>query len=378
MALLYLDGFDHYNTAGTTNYIYSASPTLWINQQGSSDVIGSARINTMPVLGGRCLSVIPNGEATVSSTDGKRLGHPALLMPVAPASGLTFGCGFHFYSDSWSTGSVSNIPAILGFCIGSNPSIKTLGVSSTGQLSWRNGNANDTSLGDSGSNVLSTNTLYHIEVKILFHATAGTVDVRVNGVSFMSLSGIATLPTSATHLVFSPLGYAVNAQDNTKSFYYANLYIWDATGSINNTFFGERTVQTIYPNADTATAAWTKSTGSNGYDLINDVPDNPGSNYLESSTLNDASVFDMASLSNTNVQIIGIQTIVKAEKTDAGTGGIQVGPRISSTDDLSANQNVSQSTYRHFSKVSELNPATGLPWTVSDIAAVQLKVVRSA
>jgi len=371
MSILYIDGFDHYNVAGATNYIYTASPSRWT--AAGVDVSGSSCIATMPVLGGKCMNVVPRSNSPSNGLAGR----PVLLMPIAPASGLTFGCGFHFYATSldYPSSPSFNRQALIGFSAGAAVVTRCIALDSGGQFTWRT-TPEGTSLGNSGANVLAAGVLYHIEVKILWHASAGTVEIRVNGAVYMSLTGIATLPTSATHMMFATAAWEGSGAA-IGTFSYDNLFIWDATGAINNTFQGERNVQTIFPNADTADADWALSTGAAGWSLLDNVPAVVGTDYIESSTVTDTSVFDLTSLANPNITVVAVQTDVYAEKTDAGASQIQVGVVSGGVDSMSAGQSVTQSQYRNFLKVTELNPNTGIAWTAAEINAAQIKLVRS-
>lgn len=368
MTLKYIDGFEHYNAVGATNYIYTASPSRW--SAAGADVSGSSCIATMPVLGGKCLNVAPRGS-------NQTIGRPLLLLPIAPASGLTFGCGFHFYATdlSYPSSPTFNRQAILGFSAGAAIVSKCIALDSAGQFSWRN-TPEASSLGNSGANVISASVLYFIEIKILWHASAGTVEIRVNGAVYMSLTGIATLPTSATHMMFATAAFE-GGGTSTAVWSYDDLFIWDALGSINNTFLGEQTVYTLFPSADTASADWAKSTGSNGYDLINDVPAVDATRYIEGTTVGNVSIFDLTDLPTTALTIAGVSTVIRSEKTDALAGTIDFGPKHGGTASLLS---VAQANgqYQYYNKIDELNPSTSAAWTGTQINATQLQLSRTA
>lgn len=366
MAVLDFDGFDHYTN--TTTKLDTLSTTKFLP---ASDVVaGNNEASTFPVLGtlGMTFHHRVHGGIGQATSGG-------IKFPFVATSGVTVGIGFHFYTDI-----LPNVANWCPFTFGTAVSTDTkyLRMTNGGVLHWCTGTSPDTatSLGNTGANVFNASTLYHIEMKILFHASAGTIELRVNGAVWMSLSGIDTLPVSSNYMLFARSNG--NLAADTAKMYVDNFYVWDTTGSINNNFLGERNVVTLLPNADTATATWTKSTGVNGYALIDNVPPVSGTDYLESSATNDASVFELTTLSNPNTVIKAVQTYVFAEKTQNGPGEIRFGPRAAGVDDLSATTVLTQSQYLYFTKVSELNPATGLAWAVSDIAALQTKILRSA
>lgn len=367
MALIDFDGFDHYAATGTTNYIDNYNPTNWTCPGGHSTSFGV--FATMPVLGGTALS-------TKGGINSSSLFCPAWKFITTPTAGQTTGFGFHYYRAT-TIGS-DNYSALFGVMSGATTFIGCVAISSTGQLQWSATGPNQTKLGNSGANLLSPGTLYHIEVQILWNTgTSGSVDVRVNGTSWLSVTGINTRASTPAYIALQPYVLGSATSDNNLS-YFKDFYVYDKTGTTNNNWLGERNIQTIYPSADTATAAWAKSTGTDGFDLINDVPPASSTRYLESSTVSDQSTFELGSLTNNNVVIIGVKTVVCAEKTDAGAGSIQLGVVSNGTSSLSSSTALTQSQYLYFSSINEVDPDTTAQWTPSAITALQATIVRSA
>lgn len=372
MALKYIDGFAHYTTAevtGSATRLFNVAPDLWSFGYNQSVIAGTTyyHIWTMPSLGTKGVRLLPYYAA--SSQGGWAL---ALKSPVSFVSGGTIGVGFHFYAENFT-----DTRGLFGFTNGpSNNTSRTFSVGTSGNLRYYSGGqVSGTLLGDSGSNLLSTQTLYHFEAKIYLHDTAGTVDVRINGQPFMSITNVDTLSTDWTHISF---GGAVSA--NAGSWYLTNLFIWDDSGSVNNDWLGERIVYTIFPDADTADADWTLSTGSDGYNLINDVPPDGDTNYLESATAGDESIFGLQDLPVAGVSISGIQVFAHAKKDEAAEASILAGPvtsggtKIYPADAFLATKD----QYLYTFNVTETNPDTSAPWTASDLAAVKLGLKRNS
>ncbi len=356
MALLYFDGFDHYGAADGRPAVLD--PAHWSESGGSSN--DDRELRTMPVLSGLGLWQ----SYDFASDEGQRL-----LLPRVPLSGETWGFGFHMYMTALPSSNAS----ILGFAAGAAATTRCLRVGSGGVLSWSTA-LGGSDLGNSGSNVLTNSVLYHIEMKVLFHASAGTVEVRVNGVPYMSLTGVATLPTSATHLKFAQL---TSTGTTTQGIHYDNLYIWDSTGSLNNDWLGERIVYTLMPDADTAQEDWARSSGSDSYNLVNDIPQNGGSNYLETDAIDDQTTLGLANLPSNNVAVLAVQTRVVAQKTAAGSAVMRHGIVSDGNEALSDDFNLTNGSFLYDYHVFETDPDGSIPWTASAVNALEVTIKRT-
>lgn len=346
MAILWIDGFDHYTA--TNNTVFDGV----------------------------------SGAAYVSGTDPK-------LVTSTLTSGMAINANNRFSAGvSWILPSAMN-SGTIGF--GAHVSINTansddrgagLYAGSTKEIWWYvDGATNSLFLACTGqttkdcSTALVDNTLYHIELKaVLAAGTGGSVELRVNGQTVGSFTGINTGSLGIDRVVLGINQAGASGWD----ILFDDLFIWDGTGTVNNDFIGERNVETLFPNADTATAAWTLSTGTSGFDLINDVPPADATNYLSSSTIGDESQFELESLTNTGITVTAVQVIGRADKADSGAASLQVGIIESGgTADYSAGDPVTQDQFLYFHHVSEVNPATLAEWTASDITSAKVGIKRA-
>lgn len=364
--LIYMDGFDHYAAAsGNGNRLYECSPSEWSH---SATATNHGDTDTMPVLGTRALRLM--WHATATGANDLRY-----LLPTTITSGTTLGFGTHIYMSTLPDTAAKG--GIFGFGSASGFSSRTLRVNTGGTLSFVTGTIQTGSALGTSTSTLSAAVLYHVEMKILFHASAGEVEVRVNGVPYLTLTGIDTMPSATTHLLLGATGRTASAQDNSNYIYYDNLFIWDTSGPRINDFLGERTIQTLFPDADTGVADWALSSGSDGYALIDNLPANGGTDYIEASAPGDESVFGMANLTATNIAPTAVQVNLNASKTSAGAVSVQFGPRTNGVDDLSPGSNLTQSQFLYFHHITEVNPDTGLAWTPAELNALEIKVSRS-
>lgn len=101
---------------------------------------------------------------------------------------------------------------------------------------------------------LLPNTTNYIEIKVLHAITAiGTAEVRVNGVSVLSLSSVQTANTNAT----ANAAKFINPTGGQS----ADFVVVDGDGGITTNYLGDIFVQEVFPNGDGANTAWTPNVG---------------------------------------------------------------------------------------------------------------------
>lgn len=117
----------------------------------------------------------------------------------------------------------------------------------------------------SGNWNLTNNTWYYFEAKIVVHATAGSVTLRRDGVTFNTTTGINTSASGNAQANGIYLGTNVGGSGGCR-FYCDDFYACDGTGTANNDFLGAapdgaRVVVSI-PMAPGTNNAWTAGPGS--------------------------------------------------------------------------------------------------------------------
>lgn len=104
---------------------------------------------------------------------------------------------------------------------------------------------------------LTTGTWHYIEFKALLAITAaGTCEVVVDGVTWLTLTGVQNATTAATA---DQTQFTVSNAAHT---YARDFYVLDTTSGSNTNYLGDITVAEIYPNAAGANSAWSVQQGS--------------------------------------------------------------------------------------------------------------------
>lgn len=218
----------------------------------------------------------------------------------------------------------------------------------------RNGTLIATSL-----NPLNLATWYHLEFKVYLHDTAGTAELRVNGASFVAVSGADTKNTanaSANEIV-------ITSQNGGVPIDYDDLVVWNTSGSLNNDWLGDCRIFTQFPSGPGSYSQWTPSAGSN----YQNVDDNPADG---DATWNSAASADYKD-SYAFTDIPGVGTIravaahIVARKDDAGARVVAHLLRRGS-DVLGTNLNLADA-YALYSYLWETDPITAAAWTLANL-----------
>lgn len=340
MAFLFCDSFDHYSTTQLlqkwTNYA-SAAPKI-----------------TASV--GRNSSQALEFDSTYS------------IQKVLVSSGNTFIIGF---AKKPSSGGGAN-----GFFQLTDATVThiTIGVNGDGTWWVKRGTSIGTLLGNTTA-VQSSGTYDYWEIKIVIDDTTGSVTIRKNGSTVMSLTGQDTRNAGTAGWT----SFWLTGQTTTDNAYYDDLYVLDGSGSSPyQDFLGDVRVASHYPNGAGSNNGSTPSTGSDRSLTVDEAIGNADTDYNTLPAGGSAKdTFAMQSLVAAGTAIMAFQTCITAKKTDAGSGSLCPVIRHGSTDyeGLSVAQSTSYVCY-HQPYVA--NPGTSAQMTESDFNALEVGYKRTA
>lgn len=340
MALLFLDSFDHYQTADFNK--------KWTGGGGYAIAPGVGRCGTQ--------ALQHNGA-----------GNSARALAF---SGATVICGFAWkYLEAFSMGGTF---VLCGINDAYGVTFIRLNHAADGSL-YLSLPDDSPNIAQSPPGLIHFDTWNYIEWKVLIHASAGTTEVRVNNVTQITYSGktMGTWPSSTG--ILPPRVFGFQGVTNQNSLF-DDLYILDGTGAApQNDFLGDSRVEYLKPRAAGAAQAWPTVVGSGSHWLaVNDnaAPDGDSS-YVEANAagLTDTNLYDPTGLPSGN-PVFGAQLSLYARKTEVGPRVIApvmntvVGPSVGP----------SYESYQYWTTPYGVNPATGLAWTVATINAIDAGV----
>lgn len=346
MALLYCDSFDHYATAD----IALKYPVHTIGAATDGPSISAARF-------GNGMRMQYSNVTPGATTSTRRA--------IDGLSASTVIVGFAYF---WTTQTTNDV-TIVSLYEGTTQQV-TIRQNSSAQLYAARGSTAVATMTTS----LSVNTWYYIELKTLVSAS-GTVDLRVNGASVATFSG-NTLNGGTGSITTLQLGPAPStAIAGTLDYRLDDVYLCDTAGSApNNTFLGDVRVESLYPNANGNSSQWVGS-DSNSTDnyLLVDETTPASADYVGSTVVGDKDTYNYTALTPVAGTVHGVQIIPYAAKLDAGTRTIVNVARSGSSEADSSARTLS-TTATYYPTISELNPATGLAWTITEINAAEFGV----
>lgn len=334
MAIIFMDGFDHY-----TNII-----SKWTGSNNAS--IGTT--------GGRRNGGVYNGNNF----------HYCYKTLPTSATTMIAGCAFKPNGTGASR-------AILNFCEGVTTQHVTLSYESSGKITARRGNDNGTILG-TGLTVLTSGIFYYIECKVTVNATTGYVEVRVNGVLDLQLSNQNTRNGGTVGTIDTfQIGQSNGAGDGTSGSY-DDLYVCDTTGPSANDFLGDCRIDTLFPNGDGNYQQFSLSTGTSHFANVNKTAP-AATPYNFSSTVAQRDSYAFTDLPGLTSQIIyGVQINAAATKSDSGTRSVGTMSRLGGVDKDGAGTALSTSQLI-VSEIQHTDPV-GTAWTEANVNAAEFGV----
>lgn len=263
---------------------------------------------------------------------------------------------------------------LLAFRTAANVDIANITVLSNGGIGVARTNENVDPYGSTSVPVITANSWNHIEIALDRSDTIGTIEVRVNAITVLELTGLnlGLVNTGQVFVGTNDHNGNINNLDNVN--YYKDIIFWDGTGTQNNDFLGSVAVIALRPDSDNS-FNWTASSGSTGFNLIDEAPPVDTDFISASDALPAASTFNLQNLPPDIVSVKGLIPISRARKIDGGDGNLQMG-LVGTLTDLGANKAITTAFTYHWD-VSELSPDTGAPWTPVEVDAVKLQVNRT-
>lgn len=248
-------------------------------------------------------------------------------------------------------------------------------VTPTGAISAYRGDYNTGTLLGTSAPALTANAWAHVESKVLFSDTVGTVEVRVNGVTVLNLANQDTVATANVSCSIVALANGRDATSAGPDAYFKDFFVWDNTGTRNNNFAGSVSVVSLTPNSDVA-LTWALSGGATGFSLINESPPVDASFISAGSPPPAIDKMGMTNLPADVTSVRALMTLVRARKTDGGDGNLQVGLISGASVDLGADRPIT-TAFTYYSDFSEEDPATVAPWLPTAVDAANIQFNRT-
>jgi hypothetical protein len=269
---------------------------------------------------------------------------------MKPTGGTTAVAVFYFYGSSGVAGSIR------------------WGTVSSGELSFHN--YQGTVLGTTSGAGLAPggNVWKYVEAKIVVGTgTSGSVQIKVDGVTKLTLTGVNTSNTGGDTV------YNWFNTDATSQYRIDDMYLCDSSGSVNNNFLGPQTVIGLLPAGDTASADWTPLSGTDHYQQVNEAAADGDAGYVEDGTSGHMDLFRYHQLSALDA-IAGIQINTICRQTDATPLALKTPVKSGGITSEEASQSIGGTSYGCRTRVLEIDPGTSAAWTQAGLNAAEIGV----
>jgi hypothetical protein len=158
--------------------------------------------------------------------------------------------------------------------------------------------------------------------------------------------------------------------------YIKDFILYDDTGSYNTDFLGPVYIMRRTVNSD-ADLQWTPSTGSTGYNLLNEAGPSDATYIGASSTLPLPSYFGLEDLPADAVSVRAIMLYGRMRKEDAGSGTVRMSLKDGATP-TNGNDREITTAFRYWSDVLEVNANTATAWTPTEFNSATFKIDRTS
>ena len=225
--------------------------------------------------------------------------------------------------------------------------------------------------------IIGAGAYQHLEIYAKAgNSTAGAIEIRVDEITRLNLTGIDTVGTA--NVEFSQVAFGAEQGDDQPTMDYADFFCNDTTsdGSGCDTWIGDCKSGVLMVNADTAQADFAKSSGSVGYSLLNEKPP-VDAGYISTASSTAESYFGLENGPASLSEILTIRPFIRGLKDDAGTCLIAPSMISNSVKATVSDQPITTAAAYYDSNVP-VNPDTGVPWTPSELNAALHVVERTA
>ena len=226
---------------------------------------------------------------------------------------------------------------------------------------------------------------HFLEWKSLISPTVGTTEVRLDGVSILTLTNQNTRATanSSWNGVYIGQTDAIASSGTTSSgnYDFDDLYVLDGTGSAPwNNFLGDVRIDTRLATGASANGApntqWTPSAGSN-YQNVDETTPNDDTDFNSGVAVDLLDTFVVQDCVVAGVTVLGAQVVVTAKRIDASLCSLAAAVRHSSTNYVGASLEVPVS-YASLPIMFATNPGTSAQWTESEFNNAEFGYQKTA
>lgn len=354
MSLIHFEPFELYGTGNGNTGTPTGAQAIMQQRGYSYGVVSPSLVTTNTRTGSVCLQINATGNAG--------------WMQYPFSARTTVGCGVAIRMGQTPTTTVSQ-PNFQGIRFGTAADAFhiriIMDVAGAIQI-----NQAGTTRATSNPNVYVAGSYHWVEAKVVTGTGTATVEVRVNGTTVVTATGLTI--AAITRVTLGQLGTA-NAQVAN----YDDWVIWDNTGTENNDWMGDTFLIVAPPNSDTAVNDFVPSTGSDRWAMIDELAPNDADFLTANAAGNNQELNTTTPDLPATGAVVAVASIVRALKTDTGVSTINHGIAVGGSSDVSSGINLGTGA-AYYAHVVERNPDGNVTWTQAAAQAARLRMQRTA
>lgn len=217
------------------------------------------------------------------------------------------------------------------------------------------------------TNALALGVRYHIEFKVTIHASAGVVEVRVDGSSVGWIPQTTGLNTQSTANAYAN-GLIFQGNIAGSNYTADDLVVMDTSGAAPlNDFLNDNKLITTFPAGAGSSTQFTPTGEGANWQCVDNLTPNDAI-YVNDATVGHRDTYDTTNLPNGTVPL-HVAVMRRHQKSDAGARSLNPILKLGSTVEVGANQAVGLA-WVWSTTLHPLDP-DGNPWTFTTANALE-------
>lgn len=362
MALLYLDSFEHYQPGAPGGVGVEG---IWVEHT-------NLHLAIVPYT-----SAVGGGTSAPPGTGSKILNHwMANQFRVLAPGGVRdrIGIAAHVFLDSPD----DDIGQTFAFFIGNQVQL-AISIDSSAKIKAVRGgllfNPGETyTVAASADGVVPIGTWFWLEAWATIDASAGSVEIRINGSTVASGTGNTTRP-GIDGGVHGTDGFGFFNPATVMHFSYKNLIVMDDQGGVHDDFIGEHIVQTLWPDALISPGDFYANVGTLK-EAMDDIAPDDSSTYIQSDSTFDSVMFSMQNIDDLSFTVTGAMVLSRNERIGTGSGEVKMSIDVDGIISSGVPFTLQSSWYSDFSAFDR-PPGPGIPeWSRDIVNRVKVKLSK--
>lgn len=224
-----------------------------------------------------------------------------------------------------------------------------------------------------GSEVLSRDTWYYLEFKIVHHSTEGIFQSKVNGNLDIDFAG-NTNTGSVVSVRLGAIGQGLTIHSGSGTYYFDDFVLLDTSGSFANGWPGQPTIHWIAPQGPGEYNQWAVTGAATAWEAIDDWVANGHADDV-TTRIDGVEVGDKTSIALSDLPVsggcLGLQVVTRAANQSPGADPVKLFLRLNNGD-YAKDQWIAGTSYNARLTLVHESPATTQPWTKAEIDALEV------